>query len=77
MHAGEGELVLGLDPDAAQHPHPVRSFARPLEQRRLADPGLAAEHEDRAALASRALDQRIERALSSSRPTSVPIARRS
>ena len=43
--AGERELGLGLDAARAQHRHPVGGGDRVVEQRALADPRLAADHE--------------------------------
>ncbi len=60
VHAGEGQLVLGLDADAAQHRHVARAVGGVLEQRGLADPRLAAQHERGTALAACALKERIE-----------------
>ena len=60
MHTGERQLVLGLDPDAAQDLHVGRALGGVAEQRRLADARLAAQHERRAALVACALQQRIE-----------------
>ena len=60
VHAGEGQLVLGLDADAAQHRHVARAVGGVLEQRGLADPRLAAQHERDTALAACAPKERIE-----------------
>jgi hypothetical protein len=60
VHARERQLVLGLDADAAQQRHVRGAVGGVLEQRALADPGLAAQHERGAALAACALQQRIE-----------------
>ena len=60
---GRSVVVLGLDADAAQDPHVGRPVGRVAEQRRLADPGLAPQHERDAALVASALEQPIEGAL--------------
>ena len=56
----ERDLRLGLDAAGAQHLHPTRALGHILEQRRLADAGLADERERRtrtvARLRERALD---------------------
>ena len=43
MQPGEGQLGLGLDAGAGEHPHAVRPRQRVLQQRGLADPGVAAQ----------------------------------
>ena len=60
MHPCERQLMLSLDPDAAQHVHILRLLGGVFEQRRLADSGIAAYDEDRAASVSRALQKRVE-----------------
>ena len=45
VQAGERDLRLGLDPARPQHEHALRALDGVLEQRRLADPGRAGEHE--------------------------------
>ena len=45
VQPGEGDLDLRLDAAHAQHRGSARRRGRVLEQRRLADPGLAAQHE--------------------------------
>ncbi len=62
VQARVGKLALGLDPRHGEHAHVAPRLAGVREQRALADPGLAGEH-DRAAPASacvlqRAVDQR-------------------
>jgi hypothetical protein len=64
----ERQLVLGLDADAAQDPHPVRAGGGVVEQGGLADTRVAADDEHRAALIACALKQRIETALLSVTP---------
>ena len=49
MQAGEGQLGLSLDAGAREHAHPVGARQRALQQRGLADPRLAAQHEHAAA----------------------------
>jgi hypothetical protein len=48
VQRGEGELRLGFHSARSEHLHVRRPLARVLEQGRLADPGIAAEHEDAA-----------------------------
>ena len=60
VHPRERQLVLGLDPDAAQHVHVLCLLGGVFEQRRLADSGLPAYDEDRAAILSRAPQKRVE-----------------
>ena len=56
----EGKLHLGLHPGGANPPHVRGRAHRMLQQRRLADPGLALQHEDPAAPTPRALEQPVE-----------------
>ena len=56
VQAGEGQLGLGLDAGPREHAHPVGAGQRPLQQRGLADPGLAAQHQHTAARATRRLE---------------------
>ena len=49
MQPGEGQLGLSLDAGAREHAHPVGARQRALQQRGLADPRLAAQHEHAAA----------------------------
>ena len=46
VQAGVGELHLGLDAGSAGDPAAGRAVEKEIEQRRLADPGLAAQHQD-------------------------------
>ena len=69
---GERNLGLRLDPARAQHPHPVGLRRRVLEQRRLADAGLADEREHAAATRlAPAASSRSSASRSSSRPSSM------
>lgn len=45
MEAGEGERRLGLDAGGAQHAHSLGTRAGVLQERRLADAGLAGDDE--------------------------------
>ena len=45
VQARERDLRLGLDPARPQHEHPLRTLDGVLQQRRLAHPGPAGEHE--------------------------------
>jgi hypothetical protein len=63
VHPGERQLVLGLDPRAAHHAHPVAGVLGVREQRRLADARLAADDERGAAAVPRALEEGVDRAL--------------
>jgi hypothetical protein len=45
VQRGEGQLHLGLDADRAQHPHAGGGGLGVVEQRRLPDPGGAAQYE--------------------------------
>ena len=45
MERGEGELVLRLDAARRENAHARGPVARGLEKGRLADPGLAAQHQ--------------------------------
>jgi hypothetical protein len=60
VQAGEGHLGLGLDPDCPQDRHAAGARDRVVEQRRLADPGLAAHHEDAAAGGARPFEERVQ-----------------
>ena len=51
MEAGEGQLHLRLDARRVRDPQVRRGLDEVLQQRRLADPGLAPQHE-RTALAA-------------------------
>ena len=49
VEGGEGQLGLGLDPGRPEDGHPLGLPGGMVEQRGLADPGLAADHQDPAA----------------------------
>lgn len=61
MQRGERELGLGVDPTRAQHPHPRRPLDRVPQQRRLADAGLAKDHQGAAARGPGGGDQALDR----------------
>ena len=63
MQAGEGEPGLGRGAGGAQDGQPVRARGRVVEQRRLAQPRRAAEHERAAAAVPRVLEKGAERRL--------------
>jgi hypothetical protein len=59
VQPGVRELRLGLDAGDRQHAHVGSGLARVLEQRALADPRLAREHEHAAATPPRVLQRRV------------------
>ena len=68
---GERQLRLALQPARAQHGHAVGALDRRAQQRRLADPGLAAQHEHVAAAPRAVSSARSTRPSSASRPIST------
>jgi hypothetical protein len=60
VHPGERELVLGLDPDAAEDLHVARLLLRVLEQSRLPDAGLSAQQQHGASLVPCTVQQRVQ-----------------
>jgi hypothetical protein len=56
----ERQLGLRLDADAGEHAHPLRAPNRVREQRRLADPRLAAEDEGAAARGAGRAEQTVD-----------------
>jgi hypothetical protein len=54
VQAGKRKLCLRFDSAASEHAHPFGLFARVLEEHRLANARLAADHQRRAARRSRA-----------------------
>ena len=60
MKTCERQLRLRLDAASSEDVHVAGSFARVLEQRRLADPGLAAQDERAARRGTRRLEQRAD-----------------
>jgi hypothetical protein len=60
MQRRERDLHLGLDPRGADPSHVRGRAHRMLQQRRLADPGLALHHEDPTAPNPRALEQPVK-----------------
>ena len=61
MEPGERQLHLGLDTGGAQHEHAIVGAERVVEQRGLADPRLATQHQHTAAAGAGAGEQRAER----------------
>ncbi len=57
VQAGERKLRLRLDPGGPQHPQAGGVLGRVVEQGRLADAGLAAEHERRAGAGTGIVEQ--------------------
>ena len=60
VQPGERKLGFSLDPARAQHPHPRRVPDRVPEQRRLADTGLATNHQCAAARGPGASDEALD-----------------
>jgi hypothetical protein len=60
VEGGEGQLGLGLDPGGPQHGHPLGPPGGMVEQRGLADAGLAPEHQRPAAGPAGVREQPIE-----------------
>ncbi len=56
----ERDLRLRLDPARAQQPHPGRALGGVVQQRRLADPGVAAERQHGAGARSRPLESKLD-----------------
>ena len=77
VQPGERQLGLGLDAGAGEHPHPVGARQRVLQQRRLADSRLAAQHEGAAARLPGRVEQAVDgRALAVSAQQHGPTLRR-
>ena len=77
VQAGERQLGLGLDAGAGEHAHPVRARQRALQQRGLADPRVAAQHEHAAARVPGRVEQAVDRrALALSAQEHAPTLRR-
>ena len=60
LQPGERELHLGLDADRVEYPAARRPLGHVLQQRRLADTGLAAHHQRLALACANGADQLIE-----------------
>ena len=60
MQGRERAVLLRLDPRHADHPEPARAHHQVIQQRRLADTGLAAHHQRSAPAGPRARDQPVE-----------------
>ena len=75
QQTGERELPLRLDPADAREPAAGCPFGDVVEQGRLADAGLAANHERRAPTGTRRVEQAIERAELSLLPRNTVAAR--
>ena len=56
----ELELGLRLDPDRPHHRHPLGAPNRIVQQRRLADPGLADRHHHIGRARARSLEQQVD-----------------
>ena len=69
MKAGERELHLGLDARRSRDPAPRCRLQDVLQQRRLADPGLAAQDQHRALSRPRLLQLKVQRLALAAPPT--------
>ena len=68
---GERDLLLGLHPGRPQHLHPARWRCRPVQQRGLADAGLAGQQQHAALADPGARHRGVMSARSDSRPISM------